>query len=306
MDINNFISKQDFSIKPLVLSMDIQPKLNLVINGHNFSYKLFETLQCVAKTFSQREAARRLGISHAVLNRRIKDAENKLGFLLVESSGSGSGLTKNGLEILTQYRILMDRLSEEERVVICGGHISTGLMDSLCHNYGLDAAIYSTDDESAVRLAEMGLTDILTLDDPVHAFIRDLDFLPLAYDHLVLVSPPGKDLHNLEEVKGKKFVEVPHSAQRLAWNTLDQLKINYNITELCSSPYTALSMVNGSQDLYTFLNRSLTRGWEFFADDTRHLLTSVLYSDHKGLEEFLDYVSGRGQRIVEDHGFERI
>ena len=70
--------------------MDIQPKLNLVINGHNFSYKLFETLRCVSKTFSQREAARRLGISHAVLNRRIKDAEDRLGFLLVDSSAAGS------------------------------------------------------------------------------------------------------------------------------------------------------------------------------------------------------------------------
>jgi DNA-binding transcriptional LysR family regulator len=286
--------------------MDIQPKLNLVINDHNFSYKLFETLRCVSKTFSQREAARRLGISHAVLNRRIKNAEDKLGFLLVESSGAGSGLTSHGLEIMAQYQQLINRLSEQERTIICGGHISTGLMDSLCHNYGLDAVIYSTDDESAIRLAEMGLVDILTLDDPVHAFMRDLDFRPLAYDHLVLVSPPGKDLDSLEDVEGKKFVEVPHSAQRLAWNTLDQLKIGYHITELCSSPYTALRVVRESQNLYTFLNRSLTPGWEFFADDTHHLLTSVLCNAHKGLEEFLDYVSGRGQMIVEDHGFERI
>ncbi len=286
--------------------MDIQPKLNLVINGHDFSYKLFETLSCVSKTFSQREAAKHLGISHAVLNRRIKDAEEKLGFLLVESSGSGSGLTHSGLEILNQYQKLINRLREQEVPVICGGHISSGLMDSLCHNYGLDAVIYSTDDESAIRLAERGLVDILTMDDPVHAFMRDLDFRPLAYDHLVLVSPPGKVLLSPEEVEGKKFVEVPHSAQRLAWNTLDQLKIDYQITELCSTPYTALRVVQNSQDLYTFLNRSLTPGWEFFADDTHHLLTSVLYSTQERLEDFLDYVSGRGQRIVEDRGFERI
>lgn len=286
--------------------MDIQPKLNLVINGHDFSYKLFETLSCVSKTFSQREAAKRLGISHAVLNRRIKDAEEKLGFLLVESSGAGSGLTGSGLEILAAHQNFINRLQEQERAVICGGHISTGLIDSLCHNYGLDAVIYSTDDESAIRLAEQGLVDILTLDDPVHAFMRDLDFRPLAYDHLVLVAPPGKYLDNLKDVEGKKFVEVPHSAQRLAWNTLDQLQIDYHITELCSSPYTALRVVQNSQDLYTFLNRSLTPGWEFFADDTHHLLTSVLYSSQQGFEEFLDYVSGRGQRIVEDRGFERI
>ncbi|MEN6328804.1 MAG: LysR family transcriptional regulator [Methanobacteriaceae archaeon] len=286
--------------------MDIQPKLNLVINGHNFSYKLFETLRCVSKTFSQREAAKRLGISHAVLNRRIIDAEDKLGFLLVESTGAGSGLTRRGLEVMAQYQKLINRLHDQDHPVICGGHISTGLMDSLCHSYGLDAVIYSTDDESAIKLADMGLVDILTLDDPVHAFIRDLDFRPLAYDHLVLVSPAGKDLDNLEDVEGKNFVEVPHSAQRLAWNTLDHLKIDYHIIELCSSPHTALRVVQDSPDLYTFLNHSLTPGWEFFADDTHHLLTSVLYRDEFGLDEFLDYVSGRGQRIVEERGFERI
>jgi DNA-binding transcriptional LysR family regulator len=286
--------------------MDIQPKLNLVINGHNFSYKLFETLKCVSKTFSQREAARRLGISHAVLNRRIKEAEDKLGFLLVDSSGAGSGLTNYGLEIMAQYQKFINRLIKQERPVICGGYISTGLMDSLCHNYGLDAVICSTDDESAIKLAEMDLVDILTLDDPVHAFMRDLDFWPLAYDHLVLVSPPDRDVEKLKDLEGKNFVEVPHSAQRLAWNTLDHLKIDYRITELCSSPHTALNMVKSSEDLYSFLNRSLTPGWEIFRDDTRHLLTSVLYSAPAGLEDFLDYVSGRGQKVVEDRGFERI
>ncbi|HNR25443.1 MAG TPA: LysR family transcriptional regulator [Methanobacteriaceae archaeon] len=286
--------------------MDIQPKLNLVINGHNFSYKLFETLHCISKTFSQRKAAKRLGISHAVLNRRIKDAEAKLGFLLVESSGSGSVLTSHGLEVIAQYQQLMKRLSEHKQPVICGGHISTGLMDSLCHNYGLDSVIYSTDDLSALKLAEMGLVDILTLDDPVHVFMRDLDFTPLAYDYLVLVSPPGTEVNSLKDLEGQNFVEVPHSAQRLAWNTLDHLKIDYNITEIYNSPYTAFKKVQDSQDLYSFLNRSLTTGWEMFADDTRHLLTSVLCSTQSRLESFIDYVSGRGQRVVEDRGFERI
>ena len=226
--------------------MDIQPKLNLVINGHNFSYKLFEPFIVFQKHFFQRNT-KRLGISHAVLNRRIKDAEAKLGFLLVESSGSGSVLTSHGLEVIAQYQQLMKRLSEHKQPVICGGHISTGLMDSLCHNYGLDSVIYSTDDLSALKLAEMGLVDILTLDDPVHVFMRDLDFTPLAYDYLVLVSPPGTEVNSLKDLEGQNFVEVPHSAQRLAWNTLDHLKIDYNITEIYNSPYTAFKKSRISQ-----------------------------------------------------------
>lgn len=286
--------------------MDIQPQLSLTINGHNLSYKLFKTLKCVSKTFSQRQAAKRLGISHAVLNRRIKDAESKLGFLLVQKTGSGSELTINGRKLLEDHERLMKRFSKRETPIICGGHVSTGLMDILCHDFGLDATIYSTDDKSALKLAEVGMVDILTLDDPVHAFMHDLDFLPLAYDHLVLVSSSGVLVDSVEELKGKNFVEVPHSAQRLAWTTLDHLQINYNITQLCSSPQTALRMVKDGEDIYSFINRSLTTGGELLSDDTHHLLTFVLYSKDRVLKEFSDYIAVRGQSIVQQMGFERI
>ena len=53
-------------------------------------------LECVSKTWSQREAAKKLGISHSVLNRRIKESEEKFGLRLVETTGAGSGLTENG------------------------------------------------------------------------------------------------------------------------------------------------------------------------------------------------------------------
>ncbi|HMK54749.1 MAG TPA: LysR family transcriptional regulator, partial [Methanobacteriaceae archaeon] len=272
----------------------------------DFSYKLFETLKCVSKTFSQRQAAKRLGISHAVLNRRIKDAESKLGFLLVKKTGAGSELTINGRKLLKEHETLMKRFNKREKPIICGGHVSTDLMDILCRDFGLEATIYSTDDESALKLAEMGMIDILTLDDPVHAFMHDLDFFPLAYDHLVLVSSSGVSVENVEELKCKNFVEVPHSAQRLAWNTLDQLKIDYNIIQLCNSPQTALRMVKDGEDIYSFINRSLTTGGEILSEDTHHLLTFVLYSKDRILKEFSDYISGRGQQIVQKRGFERI
>ncbi len=78
--------------------MKYDPKLNMIIDGNEFSYKIFETLECVSKTWSQREAAKRLGISHSVLNRRIKESEEKFGFRLVETTGAGSGLTEKGLK----------------------------------------------------------------------------------------------------------------------------------------------------------------------------------------------------------------
>ena len=48
-------------------------------------------------------------------------------------------------------------------------------------NIAIDATIYRTDDESALELAREDMVDILTLDDPVRAFMYDLDFIPIAY-----------------------------------------------------------------------------------------------------------------------------
>ena len=131
--------------------MKYNPKLNMIINGHEFSYKIFETLECISKTWSQRKAAKRLGISHSVLNRRIKESEEKFGFRLVETTGAGSGLTGNGLKILSKYERYMKRLEDRKKPVICGGYISAGLIEVLADEYPLDATIYRTDDESALE-----------------------------------------------------------------------------------------------------------------------------------------------------------
>ncbi|MGZ4857894.1 MAG: LysR family transcriptional regulator [Methanobacteriaceae archaeon] len=286
--------------------MEFHPKVSMTINGHAFSYRLFEALEGISNYWSQREAAKKLGISHAVLNRRIRESEEKLGFLLVETSGSGSGLTLEGSKILERYQRYLNRLKDRDKPVICGGYIATGLLDVLSHHYGLEAVIYSTDDENAIEMAEMDLVDVLVLDDPVHAFLRDLDFYPIAFDHLVLVSGAEKNPRNLDDLEGGKFVEVPFSAQRLAWNTLDNLGIDYKIVNLCSSPTTALKMVHQSDNLHTFLNSSFTSGSDLLAEDTRHLISLVLWNKNRELKDFLEYILGRGQIIIENWGFERI
>ena len=46
--------------------------------------------------------------------------------------------------------------------------------------------------------------------------MRDLDFTPVAYDHLVLVSGGGDVPKSIDDINGMSFVEVPGSSQRLA------------------------------------------------------------------------------------------
>ncbi|EKQ52793.1 MAG: transcriptional regulator [Methanobacterium sp. Maddingley MBC34] len=293
--------------------MEFHPSLNLCIKGETFSYRLFEALTEITNTWSQREAAKRLGISHAVLNRRIRDAEGKLGFKLVETTGAGSGLSPQGILILEKYRRYLRRLEESDVPVIGGGPIATGLMDVLARQYGMEATIYTTDDLNALKMVEMGLVDILVLDDPVHAFMHDLDFIPIARDDLVLVSGSDEYLENVDQLHGRKFVEVIHSAQRLAWNTLDQLRVDYEIVDLCSFPQNALKMVKTREDLLTFQNRSFMTPIidsftvsDIMADDTSHILSMVIPHKKEELEDFSNFIQGKGQEIISEWGFGRI
>jgi molybdenum-dependent DNA-binding transcriptional regulator ModE len=287
--------------------MEYNPKLNMIIDGKEFSYKIFETLKCVSKTWSQREAAKRLGISHSVLNRRIKESEEKFGFRLIETTGAGSGLTENGLKILNTYEKYMKRLEDREKPVICGGYISTGLMEVLAQKYSIDVTIYRTDDQSALELARKDMVDILTLDDPVRAFMYDLDFTPVAYDYLVLVSNNDHSINSLNDLNGKKFLEISDSSQRLAWNTMDNIKINYEIVKLVNSPYSALKAVQKNPELYTFLNHSFAYGSSILKNDTQHLISLVLCNkENSVLKDFVDFITTDGQKIIEQQGFMRI
>jgi molybdenum-dependent DNA-binding transcriptional regulator ModE len=287
--------------------MEFHPKLNLIIDGHYFNYKIYESLKCISETWSQREAARRLKISHSVLNRRIKDAEHVLGHKLVIVTNRGSEITLKGIEIIEEFEKYSERIKDFTSPIICGGHISSDLLGALSREFGLDPIIYSTDDNSALEMADRRIVNIVTLDDPVHAFLRDLKFIPLAYDHLVLISGDNGEVDDVKDLNGKKFVEVPYSAQRLAWNTLDQLRIDYDIVEVCKSPYIARKIVEDSDDLYTFLNHSMVNGSDLLLDDTKHILSMVVMENQGNkLDNFVDYVQGRGQKKVEKYGFQKI
>ena len=102
------------------------------------------------------------------------------------------------------------------------------------------------------------MVDILSFDDPVRAFMYDLDFTPVAYDYLVVVSKDDDPIKSTDDLNGKKFLEIPHSSQRLAWNTMDNMKISYDIVKLVNSPYTALKTVK-KIDYIPFLTIVLQR-----------------------------------------------
>ncbi len=168
------------------MSREIKPVIGIEVDGKIYNYKLFESLELLSKTYSQRKAAKKLGIAHSVFNRRILNAEKELGYKLVKKVGSGSEITKEGLELLDIYHTYNNRLKVNENIRIAGGHIITGLIDSL--NLPFNLEVYSTDNDSAFNLAKDDLIDLLALDDPLLAFSENLNFTPIAFDYMVLVS----------------------------------------------------------------------------------------------------------------------
>ena len=278
--------------------------INIEINGDIYDYKLYESLESLSKTKSQRKSAKELNISHTVFNRRILKAEDKLGFKISKKVGNGTVLTQDGLDLLNEFRKYVIQIEKTADVNIVGGHISTGLLESI--ELPFNANIYSSSDEDAFKLARRGAVDILTLDDPLIAFERDLNFIPIAYDYLVLISSPNsKNIESISDLTGLDFVNVNGSAQRLAWNSLQHYDIDYNIKKTVNSQFDAFKLVKNSEDLHTFLNASYFKGNELLKFDTRHVISLVKVNEDKSeVDELIRYLATEGQTHIENQGFQ--
>ena len=283
----------------------IRPEIGIEIDGISLNYKFFETLESLSKTYSQRKTAKELKVSHSVLNRRIKNAEDKLGEKLVITVGSGSELSEKGYELLDLYYKYKNRLEDREEIIIAGGHIITGLLQAISYDLPFKTLIYSSDDESAYELAKQDLVDILALDDPLLAFENDLNFTAIAYDHLVLISPNhGKTIEKISDLEGLKFIGVKGSAQRLAWSTLRQENINFTIEREVKSQFDAFKIVRNSDEYYTFLNASYFNGNEILKNETRHVISLVQINDTKDdIYNLIEYLLFDGQIKIGEQGF---
>jgi DNA-binding transcriptional LysR family regulator len=277
--------------------------VSLEINGEIYDYKLYQSLDTLSRTRSQRKSAKELNISHTVFNRRLLKAEEKLGTKISEKVGNGTRLTSDGMKLLEEFRKYMIQIEKTSDINIAGGHISTGLLESIETPFNLN--IYSSSDEDAFKLAKRGAVDILTLDDPLIAYERDINFMPIAYDYLVLVSSPkSRSIESISDLEGLDFVGVNGSAQRLAWNSLKHYDIEFNIAERVNSQFDAFKMVRNSENLYTFLNASYFKGNELLKYDTQHVISAVKVNEDKAeVDEFIRYLINDAQNLIEKQGF---
>ncbi|MBR3139281.1 MAG: LysR family transcriptional regulator [Methanobrevibacter sp.] len=280
--------------------------ISLDINGKIYDYKLYQSLNSLNKTKSQRKSAKELNISHTVFNRRLLKAEEKLGFKITKKVGNGTILTQEGLDLLEEFRKYLIQIEKTKNINIAGGHISSGLLESISPQYNTN--IYSSTDDDAFELAKRGAVDILTLDDPLIAYERDINFTPIAYDYLVLISSPkSKKIESLSDVEGLDFISVKGSAQRLAWQSLDHYDINYNIKKEVNSQFDAFKLVKNSKNLHSFLNASYFKGNELLKFDTKHVISVVKVTEDKAeVDDFIEYLVNNAQKEIEKQGFSPI
>lgn len=277
--------------------------ISLEINGEIYDYKLYQSLESLSRTNSQRKSAKELGISHTVFNRRLLKAEDKLGVKITQKVGNGTLLTQEGQSLLEEFKKYLIQIEKTSDLNIVGGHISTGLLESIDTPFNTN--IYSSSDEDAFELAKRGAVDILTLDDPLIAYERDINFIPIAYDYLVLVSSQNsKKIDSISDLEGLDFVNVNGSAQRLAWTSLKHYDIEYNIKENVKSQFDAFKMVRNSKNLYTFLNASYFKGNELLKYDTQHVISIVKVNEDKPeVNEFVRFLLNDAQELIEKQGF---
>ncbi len=277
--------------------------ISLDINGDIYDYKLYASLKSLSQTKSQRKSAKELGISHTVFNRRLLKAEEKLGFKITQKVGNGTLLTKEGSQLLEEFEKYAVQIEKTPKINVAGGHISTGLLESI--DLPFDVNIYSSSDEDAFELAKRGAVDVLTLDDPLIAFERNLNFMPIAYDYLVLVSSPkSKKIDSISDLEGLDFVSVKGSAQRLAWNSLKHYDIDFNLKDSVNSQFDAFKLVRNSKNLYTFLNASYFKGNELLKYDTRHVISLIKVNDDKEeVDDFIRYLINDAQIEIGKQGF---
>ncbi len=165
--------------------------------------------------------------------------------------------------------------------------------------------VYSSSDEDAFKLAKRGVVDLLTLDDPLIAYERDINFIPIDYDYLVLISSPGsKKITSIKDLDNLDFVKVDGSAQRLAWNSLEHYDLNYNIKHRVNSQFDAFKLVKNSKNLHSFLNASYFNGNEILKFDTRHVISLVkVNDDDPKTDDLINYLLTNGQKDIKNQGF---
>jgi molybdenum-dependent DNA-binding transcriptional regulator ModE len=267
--------------------------LNIKYDGKIITQNQMKILKLISEKKSQNKVANILNIPPSTVNIQLKRLEKKLGFKLTYSSPSGTILTDEALELLEYYESMNKRISENP-FIACGfisGEIGKILFDDIVvSSFG-----------NVLKLYNMGLTNIVGIDDPYWSF-RMGEPVPVAYDHFVMVYKEDFDFKNL--------IGISHSAQRIVWKTLKNMKIDFSVTKVVKNPYYAIDLVENGYSL--FLNKGLLRYVKKdyivekpdFYEKTRHTINFIL--NMEDYEDDFEKLVLKKRKEISSAGFEPI
>jgi len=285
-------------------------KLNYEIDDILLDYKLFDTLKAINNEKSQRKAAISLNISHSVLNRRILKAEKLLNQQLVIVSNRGSKLTGYALSLLDDYESYEHRLNDDEIITVAGGYVSCEFLRQLAMAYNIRIRVLQSDMDTCIKLADSGMVGILAFDDPVKAYMLNIEPTPLARDCLLLLSHKKEQFNDINQLDGLRFVEVEGSSQRLAWTTLADYDLDFDIVNVVNSFHEAIKLVENDENLYTFINNSMSYRCQYTSNiisrQTQHIISAFNVKNDDLIDNFLNFASHRAQNLTQKYGFKQI
>lgn len=223
-----------------------------------------EALMAILETGSQKDAARRLGISLPVLHRRIASAEHKMGESLVVTDNRGTTLREMGEQLLNAYDEFTRRTRPATSPLVACTPITRPRVHQALSRIERErrrVSIIVSDDETNVRLFVSGQVDLMILDDPIFAYetFRDHIVKELGRDTLMMVD------------RGEEFAQFRYGPQRLGFEYLDQQGIPYRVVRFISE---SDSLLDSKLSFFINENLALRKGL------TRRSLSTKIISDY--------------------------
>lgn len=258
------------------MRLKARPCITFSFAGGQVTEREIGALIAVAKEGSQKDAAKRLGISLPVLHRRIARADKKVGQALVVTDNRGTRLTDTGQDLINAYDEFTRRTRPASNPVVACTPITRPRVHQALSRIERErrrVAVMVSDDETNVRLFIAGLIDLMILDDPVFAYetFRDHLVKEVGHDSLLWID------------RGEEFALFRYGPQRMGFEYLEEKGIPYKVVRFISESDGLLD-----SRLSFFINESLSlrKGVTRRTINTKHITEySILAVVHEDSEQ---------------------
>lgn len=149
------------------------PEIVLTTEEGQITLRQIELLKAVSTERSQNRAAKKLGISTAVLNRQISELEKRAGTKLLNATKRGSELTTEGEQLLRVLGALNRRMTRQKELTVGCTSVSQAIAERVCSKLtlkGKRVRLIVADDETNISMSMSGELDIVFVDDPRFAY----------------------------------------------------------------------------------------------------------------------------------------